>query len=94
MSDIEATLQGAVDAIMEELDLLWADLTAVPDSQKGDAVQRRTRAAYEAAAAAPPDQAAAAQQQFEQQHGGPDEWVRQQGLHLTRQSNAQQGQAV
>lgn len=89
MSDIDEAIQGAADAVLEELDLLWQDLTKPSATDNTDAAQRKTRANYEAVAQAPPDQADAARQQFDAQYG-PSEWQRQQTLHVRRDAKAGQ----
>ncbi len=55
--------------------------------------QPRKRSAYEAVAMAPLDQQPALRQQFEALYG-PDEWTRQQGLHMGRLARQQTGGAA
>ncbi len=61
--------------------------------QASQSDQPKKRQAYEVVAMAPMDAQPALRQQFEALYG-PDEWTRQQGLHLTRMARQAQGGAA
>ena len=93
MTDIIAITQRAADIVVERTE---ATLAALQQQQndtggnkgKGDAAQRRKRAAYDEVAASASGEFAPARDAFEAEYGE-GEYGKQQGLGLRRQAKAE-----
>ena len=91
MTDIIAITQRTADIVKERTEAALAALQRQQNDAnkgKGDAAQRRKRAAYDEVAAAAPGEFAAARDAFEAEYGE-GEYGKQQGLGLRRQAKAE-----